>query len=1361
MLVCETADNAIHWKAGERLEQLFERLCDSLAATGEAERPAVITDMETVSFRSLDERANRTARYLLAQGLTSGDRIGLLFDKTIGSYVALLAVLKINAAFVPLDASFPKERIAFILQDAGVKAILSMAGFADKLSAFELPKVFLDAVRNDVGAQSPKRLSHAEKPAPKDELCYVIYTSGTTGNPKGVAIEHASICNFVRVAGEVYGVEPGDRAYQGMTIAFDFSVEELWVPLLRGATLVPGKPGASLVGDDLADFLIARKVTYLACVPTLLATIEKDLPDLRILLVSGEACPQNLVTRWHRPGRTILNAYGPTEATVTATLTELYPEKPVTIGRPLPTYTIVILDESADKALTEGALGEIGIAGVGLARGYLNRDDLTASKFIPDFMDLPNNPSKRIYRTGDVGRVNEAGEVEFHGRIDTQVKLRGYRIELGEIEAVIAQLPQIGQAVVHTFEPEPGTVELVAYYTLKQGAGEVALAEVAQTLKAHLPGYMIPAYFEKLAAIPMTGSNKADRKALPAPKGPRFAAGGSAHVAPRTEKERVLADALKEVMKVDRVSVTDNFFHDLGAHSLLMARFCSGLRHQGENVAIKDIYLNPTIETLAQHLGAMAEEEIVEEVRTPLHIASDLAYYGCGAAQLLFYVVYGSLSLWLLVAAITWSYASIDDPLATYVRVISATAGLFVLYTAVPIAAKWLLIGRFKKEAIPVWSPSYFRFWLVKTLISSAPLVLFRGTPLYNLYLRALGARIGARSVLRCRSLPVCTDLVSIGADTILRTDCLMLGYKAEANIIYTGAIRIGDNVIVGETSVIDIDTEMGDGAQLAHASSLQRGQCVPPGKRYHGSPAQETSADYRFVEPRPCSTLRRQLYSAFQLASVFLGLGLAVLVFYYVAPALLHASSGAALADAATPPDLLVVALEIFVVSLAVYAGGLVLGLMIVGVTPRILHLFIRKDVTYPLYGFHYFIHRAIAGLSNASVYNVLFGDSALIVPYVRFIGYRLNQVVQTGSNFGLLQRHEDPFLCDLGSGTMVSDGLLMLNAPTSSSSFVLRKVRIGEKNYLGNMVTFPAAAKTGANCLLATKVMIPTEGPVRENVGLLGSPPFEIPRVVERDAKLQVHDPDERRKLVAEKTRYNVATMAGYLACLWLLLASNLFMLVVAILSYATYGAWAIIAFGWASLIVSTLVFVLMERAIIGFGRLKPQIVSMYDRGFWFHERYWKFTANPLASLFKGTPLKNVISRLTGVRVGKKVFDDGGLMFDKTLLEIGDYVTLNDTAILQAHSLEDGVFKADTVRIGAGCTIGSGALVHYGVTMGETVVLDPDSFLMKGETPDAGTRWRGNPARQVRTTVKRSGPQEVALPQPNAPAIAAGGAR
>ena len=310
-----------------------------------------------------------------------------------------------------------------------------------------------------------------------------------------MAVEHPSIVNFVRVAAEMYGYQPDDRVYQGLTIAFDFSVEEIWVPWTVGATLVPKPPGGSLLGVDLHGFLTEHRVTAMCCVPTLLATMEDDLPALRFLLVSGEACPHDLIVRWHRRGRRFLNVYGPTEATVSATWAVADPDRPVTIGVPLPTYATVILDpDDPGRALPHGEVGEIGIAGVGLARGYVNRDDLTAAAFVPDFLGVPGNVSGRIYRTGDLGRFTADGEIEYLGRIDLQVKIRGYRIELTEIESVLLQVTGIAQAVVDTYEPVPGTTELVGYYTLHTSAARPDDNALRAHLRERLLPYMVPAY---------------------------------------------------------------------------------------------------------------------------------------------------------------------------------------------------------------------------------------------------------------------------------------------------------------------------------------------------------------------------------------------------------------------------------------------------------------------------------------------------------------------------------------------------------------------------------------------------------------------------------------------------------------------------------------------------------------------------------------------------------------------------------------------------------------------------------------------------------------------------------------------------
>ena len=858
----EHTNNGVRWKQGERLNHLLEERCIRFATND-----AVVTDGGVLSYRDLDRRANQVARHLIEQGIRSGDRLGLLFDKSFETYVAMLAVMKVNAAYVPLDAAFPAERIRFIIGDAEIKAIVSMSSFEPRLAALEVQKIFLDTARQEIDARPAERPTNVAPTA--DPVCYIIYTSGTTGNPKGVAIAHASICNFVRVAAELYGYAPGDRVYQGMTIAFDFSIEEILVPLMAGATLVPARPGVSLIGDELADFLRERRVTCLACCPTLLATIEQDLPELRILLVGGEACPQNLVARWYRPGRTILNSYGPTEATVTATITELTPDKPVTIGVPLPTYSIVILDPVEDKTVACGELGEIGIAGVGLALGYINRDELTMKKFIRDFLQIQNNPSGRIYRTGDLGRIDADGEIEYRGRIDSQVKIRGYRIELSEIEAVLLDLPQIAQAAVTTFEPEPDVVELVAYYAFKQGA-ELPRDEISRVLRGKLPPYMVPSYLEELAAIPMTLSNKADHKKLPKPQVPRFSAGAS-YVPPKTENERILSQALAGLLRVERVSTEHHFFEELGANSLLMARFCARIRTNPgmSNVSMRDIYTNPTIARLAAHLDSSIEGFVATK-REPFHVPSNLSYYTCGALQLAFYAAYALFGLWVLDTGYEWATAS-GSALEVYARSVGFAAGSLVALTAISIIAKWALIGRFKAQSIPIWSFAYFRFWVVMTMMRTTPVMVFTGTPIYSAYLRLMGAKIGRNVVMSCRHGPVCADMVSIGDNTILRKDTIVLGYRAQSNFIHIGPVEIGSNAFVGEASVIDIDTAMGNDTQLGHASSLQSGQRVPDGKRYHGSPAVETTSDYCPIESKDWGAFRSAFYTSLELAAQLL----------------------------------------------------------------------------------------------------------------------------------------------------------------------------------------------------------------------------------------------------------------------------------------------------------------------------------------------------------------------------------------------------------------------------------------------------------------------------------------------------------
>ncbi|MEU5690824.1 Pls/PosA family non-ribosomal peptide synthetase [Actinosynnema sp. NPDC020468] len=1313
VLTCPGADQAARWRPGERLEEVFEEYCDR-----HPERLAVDCAQARLTVAGLDAVANRVAHHLRALGVVPGDRVGLLVDQPARAYGAMLAVMKAGAVYVPLDAAFPDDRLAYIAEDAGLRAVLTLSAGRDRWRGVPVDVVCLDELDAVLAGLPATRPTSEDKGGAADGLCYVVYTSGSTGRPKGVTVGHSAICNFVRAAGEVYGIEPGDRVYQGMTIAFDFSVEEIWVPLLAGATLVPRPPGAALVGHELGEFLRHNGITALCCVPTLLATLDDDVPDLRFLLVSGEACPEDLVDRWHRPDRRFLNVYGPTEATVTATWTPVRPDRPVTIGVPLPTYSVVVLDPDGPRALDRGETGEIGIAGIGLATGYLNRPDLTERAFVPDFLGLPDNPSGRIYRTGDLGRVGAGGEVEYLGRIDTQVKIRGYRVEPTEVESVLLQVPGVAQAVVEPHRPEPGVVELVAYYSLRRDAVDPGAEEIYRRLRDRLPGYMVPTHLERLDLVPMTPSGKADRRNLPPPRSARGLASGRPHVPPADGVERDLADALARALRVERVSADADFFADLGADSLLLARFCAGVRRDTDlpPVPMRDVYAHRSVRALAAALADAPVEEASEPAVAVLR-AGTARYLLCGLAQALVFLAYACGAGLLLDTGLGW-VADATGPLDGYLRAVAAAGAGFAAVCLLPIAAKWVLIGRWTPGEFPLWGLRYLRFWTVRTLIAFSPLALFVGSPLYALYLRALGARIGAGALFLTRYPPVCADLLTVGAGAVVRKDSYLTGYRLHGGRVRTGRVTLGAGAFVGEMSVLDVDTALGDDAQLGHASSLHVGQSVPAGEVWHGSPARPSTVDYRVLADGPARRGRRVVFGLGQLLVLLLVPLPAVLLGTDVVIALVGDTTvltGAAAVRAALRD------------SAVLYFGGLVAGLLAVLTVPRLLAPLLRPDRAHPLYGWRYSAHQAVFRLTNLRAFTYLFGDSSAIVHYLRALGYRLGRFTQTGSNFGVEIRHESPALCEVGVGTMVSDGLSLLNAEFSATSFRLRRVRVPGKAFLGNNIAYPPEAKVGADCLLATKVLVPLDGPPRTGTGLLGSPAFPIPRTVARDTGFAGVD---AARGVAGKNRHNAVTALVYLLVHWAQVFGVVLIGVAAGRLHTRVGWLSTAADLVLTVVFSVCLLVLAERAVQGFRPLRPRFCSIYDPVFWRHERFWKLSAGRYLVLFNGTPLKNALWRLLGVRIGRRVCDDGCAIPEKSLVAIGDDCSLNIGSTVQAHSLEDGAFKSDHVVLGAGVTVGTGAFVHYGASLGTDAVLEPDSFLMKGTEVAEGSRWRGNPA-------------------------------
>jgi non-ribosomal peptide synthetase-like protein len=831
---------------------------------------------------------------------------------------------------------------------------------------------------------------------------------------------------------------------------------------------------------------------------------------------------------------------------------------------------------------------------------------------------------------------------------------------------------------------------------------------------------------------------------------------------PTRATEKILGEVLADVLRVERVPVDSHFFDDLGADSMVMAQFCARVRKRPDlpAVSMKDIYEHPTIRSLDSALtqaAAAPVEPLVPALPAVAARTRNGEYILCGALQVLVFLGYSYLAG--LVAQFGYNWISASSGLADiYMRSFLFGGAAFLGLCTVPILAKWVLIGRWKPEQIRVWSVAYLRFWVVKTLIRSNPLLLVIAgrsrssttSPLLNLYLRALGAKIGRGVAIFSRNVPVCADLLTIGEGTVIRKDSFLSCYRAHDGVIQTGSVTLGKNVFVGEMTVIDIGTSMGDGSQLGHSSSLHTGQAVPAGESWHGCPAQRTEVDYRTVDHTDPHTMRSALYG---LSQLLIALALYVpLAVGGVAALLVEVPQLSALLD---PQAVAVSAWAYWTVyegaliaASVLFFGFVLVGLLFVATVPRLLNLAIKPDMVYPLYGFHYGIHKAIARMTNVRFFTWLFGDSCYIVHYLRWLGYDLSKVVQTGSNFGMDMRHENPYLTTIGSGTMIADGLSVINAEFSNTSFRLSRAAIGPHSYLGNNIAYPAQSTVGDNCLLATKVMVPAGGPVRENTGLLGSPSFPIPRSVARDSRFDdMATGDELRRRLSAKNKHNVVTMALYLLVRWVY---ALGLAVIAVGTVELYGVWdelAIALSGVVTLMFTIVYWVLVERLVTHFRDLRPLFCSIYDPVFWRHERFWKVPALTYIQVVNGTPFKNVVWRLLGVRLGRRVFDDGASMTERTLVTIGDHCTFNASSKIQCHSQEDGAFKSDRITIGAGCTLGVGAFIHYGTTIGDGAVLAPDSFLMKGEEIPQHEQWEGNPAREIRKEHDRPPTRAVGL--------------
>ncbi len=558
---------------------------------------------EEVSYRELDERANRLARHLVKRGVKPGNLVGVCLERSSGMVESVLAILKCGAAYVPLDPAFPQERLAYMLQDSGVKLVVCRGEQAELFESSGMEFLKLDEKASAIVRESSARLGLEVDASSR---MYVIYTSGSTGRPKGVEIEHRTVSNFLSSMQREPGFAAGERLLAVTTLSFDIAGLELFLPLVSGGTVVVAPKEA--VGDaaHLMHLLARFEVDVMQATPAtwrlLLVSGWERSPRLRILC-GGEALLRQLAEELLGRGRELWNLYGPTETTIWSTVKKIESGNgAVTIGRPIANTRVYVLDKNQELCPV-GVPGELWIAGAGLARGYLNRAELTAERFVSDpFIAAGDGGAARMYRTGDLAKWRRDGELECLGRVDNQVKLRGFRIELGEIESVLAEVEGVRQAVCVVKEEGAGDQRLIAYVTLEEGArgGEVLADELRSRARERLPSYMVPSAFVELAELPHTPNGQVDRKALKALELARAAPSEGA--AAQTELERRIAAIWAEVLKIKTVPVTRNFFH-LGGHSLLLAEAHAKLQQALDpELTIIELFQFPTVRALASHL---------------------------------------------------------------------------------------------------------------------------------------------------------------------------------------------------------------------------------------------------------------------------------------------------------------------------------------------------------------------------------------------------------------------------------------------------------------------------------------------------------------------------------------------------------------------------------------------------------------------------------------------------------------------------------------------------------------------------------------------------------------------------------------
>lgn len=1324
----------LSWLAGPVQPELIrhEVLADIFAATAErfAQKTALIFGQHQLSYGELDELSERVACHLSAAGIGAGQIVGLWLPRGIELLVMQLAIAKSGAAWLPFDADTPVDRINVCLDDAAASGLLTCAAWRPALLAVQQPVWTAEDLLLAYPEPAPQRTG-----ALPSDPAYVIYTSGSTGKPKGILIQQGAICHFLRSENQQLGLRASDQVYQGFSVAFDMSFEEIWISYLVGATLWIAPKELASDPEALPQALDEHGITVLHAVPTLLALFTRDLPGLRLINLGGEACPETLAARWATPQRQVFNTYGPTEATVSASLAELHAGEAVSIGRPLANYGLLVIAtdlENGLRLLPRGTSGELCITGPGVAAGYLGRPELSAEKFLANPFALGEHDQK-LYRTGDLARIDAQGCVHCLGRTDDQVKIRGFRVELGEIEAALCQQAGVGTAAV-ILRHEDGLERLLAY-VVSDASQPPSPSRLRSALAAALPPYMVPTHIEVLDEMPRLTSGKIDRKILQAralaiPTGP-----ASDSDSAETPAEIVLFAALAKLFPGQPIRRQADFFCDLGGHSLFAARLASALRATPRyaNFTVRDIYQQRQIGRIAQVLSETRES--VPDSTPQWTPPSARKRWLCGAAQAFTIpaLVVMRMAQWLA-PFFTYHFFT-GDPGDSLLIATAASVGVFLLATAlefiIAIAGKWLIAGRLKAGRYPLWGLAYFRWWLADRLIEGAPVYMLSGSPLYVWWLRALGAKVGKEVSIGSLTLRA-HDLLNIADGASIGNAVNLENARVEHGELHLGPITLGRESCVGSYAVLEGNTQLGEYSHLEGQSALGDGEAIPPCRIWSGSPARDSA--YFDPDTHPARPLVSDTQRAREGLLFVLGVLLtATLFFIPVFPSFmlvdwLDTDNAAWLQSNEMSFQLLKYFLLAFpgtavlIVCTALLSAGLRWGVL-----PRL------QEGQWPVHSKVYYSRWLVNQIQEASL-NILHGVYATIYApfWYRLLGAKVGRDAEISTAQGLV-----PDLLTLGDETFIADAVMLGDEEVDGGWMRMRATVISRRSFVGNGAYIPDGTILPENVLIGVHSRAPANELMRSGDTWLGSPAINLPAREQTSGYPEslTFRPSRARRIgrgLVEAFRIispHAAVIAvGYTVVLHMM-------------PLAEAGRWAAVAWNLnlAGLFygLGAFLFVAILKWLLIF-RYQKRAEPMWTPFVWLSEGitnlYEGLTVPNFMRYLRGTPWLPVAFNLLGCRIGRGVYLDTTDFTEFDCVHIGDYSELNALACPQTHLFEDRVMKIDHVHIGQRVYMGPRSAVLYSAEVGNNVKLGPLTLVMKGESIPAHTRWRGCPAAPTR---------------------------